>query len=577
MAPSGNFLSGSAEPGGPGAPRALADLVKDRVSALPWQQQADAFALAFGKHPRPLRATMTGGPTVPVQEVPARVASAVSKAVDDGRFAVAALVLEVLGVGLAALSTAPDTLVEIGRRIARDTSGQLDDLVLEVSDGRDLGGQIPANVGLTTPGATAPKGLSPYAKHALARAVDDAAQNWPGWVDDFEQREIELVFPMADESEPWIEAGADEVVHDALMAEMEDEAVHDAVVADIEDEAVQDAILADLGLDGGDEDDIDGEGDSGVAVPEASSQGSNEATLGVAEENDDDFVSMFDLLRKPLPPRDYVLEPFAERGRVSLLIGEPGCNKTTLMAHLGLAVAVGKDWGPFKAKAPGKVLWVNGEETQDETSRRWRGAAKARSGDNHAAVQQSFRRVRAWKRGGAIRIAERGPEGIKLAPRGAQLASQIKRFQPDLVIIDPLATAHTLDESSNADMADFFAVLQDLARENNAAIVVVHHARKGSGKGIEGGMDQARGASAIAGAVRSMWLIRRMDRLHVALECVKANNFLIPEGAQRFELVSVTISNGDSVGTRPPTAAGAEAPETAARGPRRRRATAAQP
>jgi hypothetical protein len=573
MAPNGDFLSGSTQPEVSAAPWALADLVKDRVSALPWEQQANAFVLAFGKHPRPLMATMTGAPTVPMQEVPARVASGVSKAVDDGRFAVAALVLEVLGVGLAALGSAPANLVEIGRRIARDTSGQLDDLVLEVSESRDLGGQIPAHVGLTLPRTTAPTGLSPYAKHALARAVDDSTQNWPGWVDDFEQQEIELVFPMADESKPWIEEGADEVAHNALVAEMEDEAVHDAVLADIDDEAVQDASLADMDLAGDDEDGLDGEG--AVAVPEASSQGSNEATPDVAEENDDDdFVSMFDLLQRPLPPRDYVLEPFAERGRVSLLMGEPGCNKTTLMAHLGLAVAVGKDWGPFKAKAPGKVLWVNGEETQDETSRRWRGAAKARSGDSHAAVQQSFRRVRAWKRGGAIRIAERGPEGVKLAPRGAQLASQIKRFQPDLVIIDPLATAHTLDESSNADMADFFAVLQDIARDNHAAIVVVHHARKGSGKGSEGGMDQARGASAIAGAVRSMWLIRRLDRLHVALECVKANNFLIPEGAQCFALVSVTINNGDSVGTLTPRAAEAEAPATAARGPGRRRATA---
>ncbi len=78
----------------------------------------------------------------------------------------------------------------------------------------------------------------------------------------------------------------------------------------------------------------------------------------------------------------------------------------------------------------------------------------------------------------------------------------LDEFKPRLVFIDPLAEAHTLDEKDAREMIRILRPLHRWAKENDAAIVIVHHTRKrGVSEEVAGAHTAAdlRGSSAIFG------------------------------------------------------------------------------
>jgi len=75
------------------------------------------------------------------------------------------------------------------------------------------------------------------------------------------------------------------------------------------------------------------------------------------------------------------------------------------------------------------------------------------------------------------------------------LTQRCEEFRPDLIIIDPLAATHAADENSATEMAQVIRVLQGLRRTYEAAVVVIHHDRKGPSPGRRS--EGMRGSSAI--------------------------------------------------------------------------------
>src|SRR6202008_3250968 len=77
-----------------------------------------------------------------------------------------------------------------------------------------------------------------------------------------------------------------------------------------------------------------------------------------------------------------------------------------------------------------------------------------------------------------------------------------------LLVVDPFVKSHRLDENSNDQMDEAATAWAEVAEATGAAVLLVHHVRKGAQAGeIEG----ARGAKALIDAARSAFLLAPMS------------------------------------------------------------------
>jgi hypothetical protein len=86
------------------------------------------------------------------------------------------------------------------------------------------------------------------------------------------------------------------------------------------------------------------------------------------------------------------------------------------------------------------------------------------------------------------------------------LQALLDRWEPDVLIVDPLAFAFPgLNENSADSMGEALRFLTDLATDNNMAVVLLHHQSKNKGE------EEARGSSVFFGWPESDLLVRRKE------------------------------------------------------------------
>jgi hypothetical protein len=150
----------------------------------------------------------------------------------------------------------------------------------------------------------------------------------------------------------------------------------------------------------------------------------------------------------------------------------------------------------------------------------------------------------------------------------SQLAEDIRANEIDVLVIDPLVSAHRVPENDNGAVDAVVKALAGLADRCTCGVEAIHHTRKpGSGQG-EYTVDDARGAGSLIGAVRSARVLNPMSkedaekagvpieerRLHFRVDDGKANMQPPMETAVWRKLVSVDLGNetpdepGDRVG-----------------------------
>ncbi len=72
-------------------------------------------------------------------------------------------------------------------------------------------------------------------------------------------------------------------------------------------------------------------------------------------------IALNDLLRKNLPPRENLLEPWLPKAGLAMIYAERGIGKTFLALEIALAVAYGDSLLSFNASIPRPVLYIDGE------------------------------------------------------------------------------------------------------------------------------------------------------------------------------------------------------------------------
>jgi RecA-family ATPase len=160
--------------------------------------------------------------------------------------------------------------------------------------------------------------------------------------------------------------------------------------------------------------------------------------------------------------------------------------KSTLIYELALSVARGKPFLGFPTRQ-GRVLILAVEENRRDA--------------RHRLIRLGLRRtdrIHLWAK--------------PLDPRWLRaLRAYIRKHNVRLVILDTLASYWRIkNENDNAEVIRGITPLERLARETGAAVLIIHHDRKGGGPNGE----SIRGGSGLFAKVDQALMLRRVGSQH---------------------------------------------------------------
>lgn len=171
-------------------------------------------------------------------------------------------------------------------------------------------------------------------------------------------------------------------------------------------------------------------------------------------------------------------------GRVTLLIGESGAGKSSLLFNIAVHAALNEPLWDFHFPRPLRVLYIDPENAGNYRE-------EAQDG---GLCRVKLDRI---EKGLPKNLTYHDGRGVDLSNPAhlAALQELIVTHRYDLVILDPIANLfNTEDENSNAEAARHGKALTALSRETGACIVAAHHTGKDTGG------NYGRGASARLGA-----------------------------------------------------------------------------
>lgn len=258
-----------------------------------------------------------------------------------------------------------------------------------------------------------------------------------------------------------------------------------------------------------------------------------------------------------IPTRQWVYGHHLLRKFVSTTISPGGLGKSSLVLAESVAMATGRHLLADKPHGISRVFYWNGEDPQEEIDRRLAATCLEYRISNEDLGGRLFT---ASGRDMPLQIAHMGPNGVVLNETLiAQLIQQLKFNRIDVFSVDPFVSVHQVGENDNGAIdAVIKRGFARIADEVGCAVEVVHHTRKPGGGATkqETSVDDARGASALLGAVRSARVLNEMtdqeaidanvENRHdyFRVDNGKSNMSRRSAGGQWFQKVSVDLRNG---------------------------------
>jgi len=170
------------------------------------------------------------------------------------------------------------------------------------------------------------------------------------------------------------------------------------------------------------------------------------------------------LERQPATPQPCLVEPGLLPPQGILFVGgEPKVGKSLLVANLALSLASGSAHSGFSIPAPRRVLVCQFELPVPQFVDR---LASMRKAIGTAADQN-------------LLIDTRATGHLLSAPQGmSHFLAAAQAGAAEVIILDPLYSAHDQDENDTRAMAALCQSLLRLRDASRAALIVVHHVRK---------------------------------------------------------------------------------------------------
>jgi hypothetical protein len=200
------------------------------------------------------------------------------------------------------------------------------------------------------------------------------------------------------------------------------------------------------------------------------------------------------LAQQPVAPPPCWIEPGLLPPQGILFVGgEPKVGKSLLVANLALALAAGSHRAGFTVPAARRVLVCQFELPTEQFVARlaaMRSSLSAGAADNNLLVDT--------RASGHLLSAPQGLNHFLSAARAAAA---------EVIVLDPLYSAHDQDENDTRSMAALCQSLLRLRDVSKAALIVVHHVRKSIGRDEIG--RAFRGSSALHAVGDSYLLLTR--------------------------------------------------------------------
>lgn len=264
-----------------------------------------------------------------------------------------------------------------------------------------------------------------------------------------------------------------------------------------------------------------------------------------------------------IPRRRWLLGRSLLRGHLTVEVAPPGAGKSTLAVEQAVAVATGREITGQTVHETTKAWVWNNEDDGDELRRRLAAVLQ------HWSIPIEEVRGRIALNSGADRalmVARIAKDGsVMRTPDVDALVERIRADGIGLLVVDPFAEVHTVEENDNAHIREVAALFREVARRGDCAVLLIHHTSKpaaASSDAFAGNQNAARGASSLTGVARVVQTLFAMSardaekfgvieherRLWVRLDDAKANLSLVDGDASWFHRVGVMIANGDEVG-----------------------------
>lgn len=261
-----------------------------------------------------------------------------------------------------------------------------------------------------------------------------------------------------------------------------------------------------------------------------------------------------------MPKREFLYGTHLIRKYCSATLSPGGIGKTQLVMTDGIAIAAGKSLLHDEVYEQARAWHYNLEDPMDELMRR--AAAICRHHGIHPDEIADDFFLNSGREQKLI-VLEKTKNGEYARPHADELYRTIKENGISVLSIDPFVKVHYTDENSNKDIDEVTSIFAQIANDTGCAIDLVHHTKKPPARGEThaGNMDSARGASALAGAVRAARTLTGMTQEEaegfgvaerrswfLRIDNAKANMSAPADKTAWLERHSIELPNGDHVG-----------------------------
>jgi 5S rRNA maturation endonuclease (ribonuclease M5) len=268
---------------------------------------------------------------------------------------------------------------------------------------------------------------------------------------------------------------------------------------------------------------------------------------------------------RAVEPRQWLYGKHLIRGYVSATVSPGGVGKTTLELIEAIALATARPLLGVPVRERVRVWHYNLEDPRDELMRRVWAICE------HYSIPPV--ELEGWlflDSGRDCKMIVAEPQDGVVVPTVAaeQVIEQMQRWDISVLQVDPLVKAHYAEENDNKQIDAVLDVFADIAKRCGAAIDLVHHTRKPPSGFVAtaGDINTARGAGALAGAVRSARTITPMSEKeseafgilparrgwYIRVDDAKGNMSAPSSDAVWCERHTVELAQGDYVGVLAP-------------------------
>ena len=251
-----------------------------------------------------------------------------------------------------------------------------------------------------------------------------------------------------------------------------------------------------------------------------------------------DLSNLDGLASAPLP---WLVDGWLLRGVVTVLAAPGGVGKSMLARSLEVSVAHGR--ALINGMAPlahGDVVTLSYEDSRHIAAKRWRALQMHHRLDADRMAADMAQHVHLLDTPGPLVELDRAGN-VRPTAFCRELRAAVRAMRPALVVVDTLRRAGgAIDGNDAAAMGELMAVLGDIARDSEAAVLVLAHTRKGTGKG-DASAENVRGSSAVTDEARGAWELKRTADGTLELSNTKPQ---FSSGEARLHLRIVSVGDG---------------------------------